>query len=467
MRQPALHTLAALLDRSLTQIAEAAADARTFDRRRIARVSDVWDNNTIGFVKAATVRPAWVGESFARRALRWMADFGVQRHAWVAESALAPGLLPPPPAPVSPDPAWDWNDDITPPWQQPLTADALTPYHLTDCRIVGFQAEYTGDHLHASIELGMRRRYETALLPHGGARLRLLLDGLTALDLTTHSSPRTDLEWRTGDGTVEVLLAPHGRLTAREVTLQNEDRFWHLSEAGIAAAAATPPRRRSLPRRDRRPYGFLGNGAAPLAARVVRRALMDMRFVRSAYGVEQQHVLALCRAFDGAGSAVLAAADRGEQGFRDLVLEWVERGSDPLARWFAETLRENWHGDGPTARWARELATGLHRRPVPPRPVGAPSGTAGLRQVMVEFDDRRTEGLPAEAAVHLAVPPLPGAADGAGSGWELLSVDFADFRQLHLTHEAFSTLAPLRRSRDALTLGTAFALHHGRPGGRP
>ncbi|MFE1783069.1 hypothetical protein ACFW9F_10880 [Streptomyces sp. NPDC059506] len=38
--------LAALLDRSLVQIADASADARGFDRETVRAVADVWDNNT-------------------------------------------------------------------------------------------------------------------------------------------------------------------------------------------------------------------------------------------------------------------------------------------------------------------------------------------------------------------------------------------------------------------------------------
>lgn len=44
--EPSLLALGALLDRSVVQIAEAAGDARTFDRETIRAVSDMWDNNT-------------------------------------------------------------------------------------------------------------------------------------------------------------------------------------------------------------------------------------------------------------------------------------------------------------------------------------------------------------------------------------------------------------------------------------
>ncbi|MBC6461163.1 hypothetical protein [Actinomadura sp. HBU206391] len=55
-RQAATAALAALLDRSLVQIAAAAADARNFDRKTVHEVSDVWDNNTFPLFRVATAR---------------------------------------------------------------------------------------------------------------------------------------------------------------------------------------------------------------------------------------------------------------------------------------------------------------------------------------------------------------------------------------------------------------------------
>jgi hypothetical protein len=49
---PMLTALACLLDRSFTQIAEASADARWFDRLTIAAVADVWADNTVGLIRA-------------------------------------------------------------------------------------------------------------------------------------------------------------------------------------------------------------------------------------------------------------------------------------------------------------------------------------------------------------------------------------------------------------------------------
>lgn len=58
MGDSAIAAWGALLDRSVEEIAAASQDARTFDRELIIKVSDVWDNNTYPFVRAALARGA-------------------------------------------------------------------------------------------------------------------------------------------------------------------------------------------------------------------------------------------------------------------------------------------------------------------------------------------------------------------------------------------------------------------------
>jgi hypothetical protein len=99
-RRVALAGLGALLDRSIVQIANAAADARSFDRETIGAVTDVWDNNTFPLFRAATAGTAGERERRALAALRWMAHGGAQRRAWMVEQAAEAGhaieeLLPP------------------------------------------------------------------------------------------------------------------------------------------------------------------------------------------------------------------------------------------------------------------------------------------------------------------------------------------------------------------------------------
>ncbi|GAB3155492.1 hypothetical protein [Microbispora hainanensis] len=96
-RGTALPALGSLLDRSLVQIAE-ASDARTYDRRTINEVADVWDNNTFPLFHAATARTSIGRERRARAALIWMADFGPERRSRMVEQAAAAGHRPADPA---------------------------------------------------------------------------------------------------------------------------------------------------------------------------------------------------------------------------------------------------------------------------------------------------------------------------------------------------------------------------------
>ncbi|MFE1273420.1 hypothetical protein [Streptomyces sp. NPDC058758] len=56
--ESAAYVLAALLDRSLARMAEAAADVRLFDREAIRTASDVWDNNLFPLFWAASTSSA-------------------------------------------------------------------------------------------------------------------------------------------------------------------------------------------------------------------------------------------------------------------------------------------------------------------------------------------------------------------------------------------------------------------------
>ncbi|GAB7184587.1 hypothetical protein ATKI12_4418 [Kitasatospora sp. Ki12] len=84
-RNSALALLGALLDRSLMQIADAAADARCFDRETIRAAADVWDNNTFPLFRVATAGTRGGRERRATAALEWMADLGEERRAWMTE----------------------------------------------------------------------------------------------------------------------------------------------------------------------------------------------------------------------------------------------------------------------------------------------------------------------------------------------------------------------------------------------
>jgi hypothetical protein len=82
---------AALLDGSVAQIGQVSADGRYFDRQAVARIADVWDNNTFPLFGVALCRPLWLRERRARAALAWMADLGPSRRTWMIEQAAVAG----------------------------------------------------------------------------------------------------------------------------------------------------------------------------------------------------------------------------------------------------------------------------------------------------------------------------------------------------------------------------------------
>lgn len=99
-RTSAVSVLAALLDRSVEQIAEAAADVRRFDRETIRAAADVWDNNLFPLFWAVSTSDADERERRAMTALEWMAGLGERRRSWMTEQAAIAGydigsLLPP------------------------------------------------------------------------------------------------------------------------------------------------------------------------------------------------------------------------------------------------------------------------------------------------------------------------------------------------------------------------------------
>ncbi|MEV7781765.1 hypothetical protein [Kitasatospora sp. NPDC088351] len=457
MPRSALTALAALLDRSLVQIAEAAADGRTFDRSLIVRVSDVWDNNTLPLFAAATGRTGLRREQGARRALRWMAGFGDDRYVWMVEQSAAAGhpvagLIPAPSARHR-GPYRDYLGQVQPAFG-PLTEAALADYDLTDCRILGLQVELVGERLEADLALTAPRRYDCGEPAWGEAELALALEAVGELEFTADSTTTTGaLDLHVGPAGVELTLAGHGRLVAERADLGIADSHWHLSSAGRAADAVTPPPGKD---RERPPPLFLReSGAARSAAVLLHRAMLEIRSARYASHASRRRVLALCRIFDGAGTELLAAARRGEAGFRSLVERWVERGGDAWARWFAEQLSTRSH-HGRTERWVAGLVEESRARQAPAAEARRrPPEVAALRLLIVHFDGHRGHpGGPASAVVHLAVPPSP----EDGGAWGLLTAEVNRFERLRLGPGAFTGPAPVGRGPGSLSLGTGFTV---------
>ncbi|GGM55171.1 hypothetical protein GCM10011608_45040 [Micromonospora sonchi] len=118
---------AALLDRSVAQIGELAADGRYVDRQAIVRIADAWDNNTFPLFDTALTRPGWWRQRRARAALGRMADLSPDSRAWMIEQAAIAGyrLEPHLPPPVAPVVHYRDYQGLVQPDVVPLTASAI------------------------------------------------------------------------------------------------------------------------------------------------------------------------------------------------------------------------------------------------------------------------------------------------------------------------------------------------------
>ncbi|TQS29050.1 hypothetical protein [Microbispora sp. KK1-11] len=195
-----------MLDRSLVQIAEASADARTYDRKTIYEVADVWDNNTFPLFHAATALTSVGRERRARAALTWMAHLGSERRSWMIEQAAAAGhslerFLPPPVA--KPLYTRDWRGHVTPLFM-PLTAEATlelaTDYDLAAAQVHTLLIERVGTRLTACLVLVAPRRYDAGLQTGDPPELTLWLEDAT--DVHFDSDDRLGVALHRRAGTV-------------------------------------------------------------------------------------------------------------------------------------------------------------------------------------------------------------------------------------------------------------------------
>ncbi|TLP52404.1 hypothetical protein [Microbispora triticiradicis] len=214
----ALGALGSLLDASLLRIAEASADARTYDRRAIYEIADVWDNNTFPLFHAATARTSIGRERRARAALAWMADFGLERRSWMVEQAEAAGrpleqLLPPPVA----EPAHKRNHrgPVTPRYV-PLTAEAAlglsTDYDLAAARVRTLLLERAGTRLTGFLVLAAPRRYDGGPQAVELPELHLRLEDVT--DVGFDSGDRMGAALQCGAEEIVLRIGANGRLDA-------------------------------------------------------------------------------------------------------------------------------------------------------------------------------------------------------------------------------------------------------------
>ncbi|WP_157530343.1 hypothetical protein [Microtetraspora niveoalba] len=453
-RGTALGALCALLDRSLVQIAEASADARTYDQQTIYEVSDVWDNNTFPLFHAATALTSTGRERRARAALAWMADLGPGRRSWMLEQADATGhalerILPPPAA--RPLYARDFLGRVRPPFMR-LTAEAAlelgTDYDLAATEVRTLSLERAGTRLTGSLVLVVPRRYDGG--PRAGEPAALHLSVKDVTGIRFDSDDRMGVALEHGAEGMVVGLGAGGSLRAASGTVHLDDPAWHLSAAGRAADRRTPPReerpRRTSERRRRHP-----EGAALVAATILQSAMLEIRMVRCAHLADRIPVRPLAGALFGAGTGILAAgARRGgrrEHAFHELINAWITDTGPVLTPLVADRLRhlaDTTRLPDSSRAWIAEV-TGREAAHPPPatEPVPDLPSEAELRFVQyTAAHERHGSAQDSSAVLNLALPA--GSPDAPNRPWRLRALEVGDVGRFRLWTDAFDGPLGLR-----------------------
>ena len=321
-----LAVLCALLDRSIAQIAEASADARTFDRELVIRVSDIWDNNTSPLFHAAVGTKRRRSGKRAAEALLWMAEF---RREWMVEQAAVAGFALEESLPPSPlrGPYRDYAGKVQP-WPQALTAEVTeevaADYDLAAAQVIGFRAERAGRYLNAHIAVRVPRRFpaDTSAPAVVTAHLR---------DVARLEVAASDLHGAAAAVTSEgltIALGGQGFVQAASGHLSIDDPAWHLSAAGGRADAAVP---RDTEREERpRLEGELSK-VGGIAARRLADTMRGIRSMRYLELVDLRAVSERCERYTGAGAMLLDAAHQRTARQRDVILRRLaDAGQTPL-----------------------------------------------------------------------------------------------------------------------------------------
>ena len=470
--EPSLIALAALLDRSLAQITDAASDARTFDRETIRAASDVWDNNTFPLLRAATGRTPRARERRARAALAWMARLGLSRWDWMVEQGALAGhridaLVQPPPALFN-KPYRDYRGVVRPVyyrWTPQTLTDLADDYVLGASTVRHLQLERSGARLCGFLILDLVRSYDhDASTPVFPPALVVHLDEVSEADVDTGAALGVRLSSDTRGVTIG--LGSGGVLRARDASLRLEDSSWHLSGAGRRADVQIPPRQAGS-RVGHPPQEGTVEGFARGAATFLLWAMRRIRSVRYPGEVTRIPVEAYCRALHGAGHDILEAGAlprrRREAAFRSLVVTWLRRGGTDLASDWRMLLTGVPDAEELT-RWIRDdLAVGeaVPATREPARGVTALPEQAELRMASYTAGHTGTRSRrDACAMAHLAVP-----AQEEGAPWRLRVLTATDPVRLRARASAFDRAGQVRIGQgrdeletfvvgdDALTLG--------------
>ncbi|MFI0717672.1 hypothetical protein [Streptomyces sp. NPDC021224] len=448
----ALAVLGALADRSWEIVGE-CADARRYNRGLLAGTADIWDNNTLPFFRAAESATPWTREFHARTALRWMADLGTERQAWIRECAAAAGLaIPvglPRQAPYDGGPEREYDGRVSPPRGRltPALADGLPgDYDLDAVELRAFGAERAGERLDARLRVRVARRFPApGAVPGAQAELTVHLTDVGTIDIDITDA--RSLSVRAWEGGWRVGLGSRGVLRAAGADLFIDDVRWHLSPSGRRADATLPRRVPRDRRRARRPPYVIVARDTDTAAAVMRWAMVVVRRVRFSDAAHEPPLAALHRTFAGAGADVIAAGThfsfrRREAAYRELLQEWFRRGGPELVPVFREALEMVPH---------RPDVPGLLPDPAPAPPVPAPIPPGGMLRAVSYVsghppgESREDRG---QLLVHLAVPP----AGGGGERWPMATLEGPDPTGLRLRTEAFTGAAGLVREGGTLSV---------------
>lgn len=440
---PALAALGALLDRSLVEIADAARDARTYDRETVRAVSDLWDNTTYPLFWAASGRSDRQRDRRARAALTWMVRLRPTRWEWMVEQGTVAGhridaLVRPAPTRVGQH-FRDYRGLVRPSYDR-WTPEALTAlatdYEQGAATVRHIDLERAGTGLSGYLILDLVRSYDPGDdAPGGPAELHVHLYEVTEVDVDTDAAPGARLA-STSDG-FAIALGAGGALRAREASLHLRDSHWHLSGAGRRADALVPPRQ-GVTRLHRPPRRGELEGSVLGAANFLSRAVLLIRSVRYPSDIEHFPVVACCRALEGAGRDILAAGAlprrRREAAFRSLTATWLRRGGTELAPHWKRLLRDDPNAEE-LARGAREDLGGPEAAAPVPGAGQAPLCPEHAQLRMVSYTAEHTDrGSRREAAAlaHLALP-----AEDEGAPWRMRVLRASGPGRLRARTEAF------------------------------
>ncbi|GHJ47418.1 hypothetical protein Cs7R123_47600 [Catellatospora sp. TT07R-123] len=426
-----LETFAGLLDRSVAEVAELAADARNFDPVRVGRIADIWDNNIFPLVSAASaVRPLRSGR--ARAGLLWMADLGAARRQLLIDldPALA-GFLPA--ARPEPSARRDYRGELRP-GSFPLTAEVVrglsVDYDLAAAAVRSMTVSATATGLRMHLTLAAPRRFQpsTGRVAVDGSRkpwppapLMFTFDGVTEFGFDAED--RVGVAVTCTDTGLAVALGREGHLRADEGTVWPDDPQWHESAAARAADPGTPHDR---PQRREPVRAAILSAQQKAAARALHTLMLQVRLVgyypHLAAAVPLNEI---CRIAAVAGSAILtASAHRGPA--RDKA--------------FA-ALEEQW-------------------RHVPPKLPAAPIGSGPIMLRFVSYTEPHDDYDVARPSSAVVVAAVPGE-DPAGP-WHRAVKEITQPSRLRIAGGAFAGEQRVRRDADVLSIDDTFAVHpHG------